>query len=173
MAPPTLESHERPDPEGSPPGELSPSNTRHIVGLVSGANQTCGASIGASYQIDCLRAYYLQLAKSLPDSGEYLPIKQALNNAADRLGRIVQRYADPSAPKLRLSGRYNPNMPPLPDLTPIRKGSERRAAAEAQKVVQETTMIILRSGDDPSRRTAHYQQIAAAVESNMVILRSS
>ena len=45
--------------------------------------------------------------------------------------------------------------------------------AQAEEVVKETELVILRSGEDPTRRTAHYQEVAEAVDSNLVILRSA
>jgi hypothetical protein len=39
--------------------------------------------------------------------------------------------------------------------------------------VEETELIIIRSGGDPARRTQAYTDVAAAVEENLVILRSA
>ena len=45
--------------------------------------------------------------------------------------------------------------------------------AQAEAVVKEAEIVILRSGEDPTRRTAHFEDVSAALDSNLVILRSA
>jgi hypothetical protein len=61
----------------------------------------------------------------------------------------------------------------MPRLRAVAPEAESAALAAAEAVVIETAAVILRSGEDPTRRTAHFQAIAAAVDSNLVILRSA
>ena len=156
------------------PGEnLNAGVTKAIVKILQGADKTCGTRIDLRYRIDCLRIYYLKVAANLPDTGDYLPIKQAMLRAADKLDAIVTKYQDESAPVIRPREGHKPLSKRLPPVRPVKKAFAEAAAAEAARVVEETELIIIRSGGDPARRTPHYNEIAAAVEDNLVILRSA
>lgn len=147
--------------------------TKSIVKILQGADKTCDARIDLRYRIDCLRLYYLKVATNLPDTGDYLPIKQAMLDAADKLDAIVTKYEDDMAPPLRLREGHKPMAKRLPPVRAVKEGFADEAAAEAAAVVKETELIIIRSGGDPARRTQAYTDVAAAVEGNLVILRSA
>ncbi|TXH14199.1 MAG: hypothetical protein E6R00_09295 [Gammaproteobacteria bacterium] len=147
--------------------------TKGIVKILQGADKTCDARIDLRYRIDCLRLYYLKVAANLPNSGDYLPIKSAMLDAADKLDAIVRKYEDVNAPPLRLREGHKPMAKRLPPVRAVKEGFAEVAAAEAADVVKETELIIIRSGGDPARRTEHYNEVAAAVEDNLVILRSA
>ena len=108
-----------------------------------------------------------------PDSGDYLPIKTAMLDAAGKLDAIVTKYEDDMAPPLRLREGHKPMAKRLPPVRAVKEGFADEAAAEAAAVVKETELIIIRSGGDPARRTQAYTDVAAAVEDNLVILRSA
>lgn len=160
--------------DGSEPGEnLNSGVTKGIVKILQGANKTCDRTIELRYRIDCLRLYYLKVATNLPDTGDYLPVKEAMLDAAAKLDAIVTKYEDESAPVLRPREGHKPAAKRLPKVRPVKEAFAEAAAVEAAMVVEETELIILRSGGDPARRTQHYTEIAAAVEENLVILRST
>jgi hypothetical protein len=156
------------------PGQnLNSGVTKSIVKVLQGANKTCDSRIDLRYRIDCLRLYYLKVAANLPNSGDYLPIKKAMLDAADKLDAIVIKYEDESAPAIRPREGHKPAAKRLPAVRPVKEAFAEAAAVEAAMVVEETELIILRSGGDPARRTQHYTDVAAAVEENLVILRSA
>ncbi len=161
--------------DGSPhPAHIVNTNvTKAIVKILQGADKTCDARIDLRYRIDCLRLYYLKVAANLPDSGDYLPIKTAMLDAAGKLDAIVTKYEDDMAPPLRLREGHKPMAKRLPPVRAVKEGFADEAAAEAAAVVKETELIIIRSGGDPARRTQAYTDVAAAVEDNLVILRSA
>ncbi len=161
--------------DGGPSGEaINTGVTKEIVKIIAGANETCDDDrIELRYRIDCLRIYYLKVADRLPDRGDYLPIKKAMIDAADKLDAIVTKYEDESAPVIRPRERHKPLAKRLPQVRPVKEAFAEAAAVEAAMVVEETELIIIRSGGDPARRTQHYTEVAAAVEENLVILRSS
>lgn len=162
------------DRGGPQPGQsLNSGVTKGIVKILQGADKTCGSRIELRYRIDCLRLYYLKVAANLPDSGDYLPIKKAMLDAAEKLDAIVTKYEDESAPVIRPRENHKPAAKRLPAVRPVKEAFAEAAAAEAARVVEETELIIIRSGGDPARRTQHYTEVAAAVEENLVILRSS
>jgi hypothetical protein len=160
--------------EGDQPGQsLNTGVTKAIVKILQGADKTCDSRIDLRYRIDCLRIYYLKVAANLPDSGDYLPIKRAMLDAADKLDAIVTKYQDESAPVIRPREGHKSGAKRLPPVRPVKEAFAEAAAVEAAMVVEETELVIIRSGGDPARRTQHYTEVAAAVEDNLVILRST
>jgi hypothetical protein len=162
------------NPRDPQPGQvINKGVTKAIVKILQGADQTCGTRIDLRYRIDCLRLYYLKVAANLPESGDYLPIKKAMLDAADKLDAIVIQYQDDMVPPLRLREGHKPMAKRLPPVRAVKEAFAETAAAEAARVVEETELIIIRSGGDPARRTQAYTDVAAAVEENLVILRSA
>lgn len=148
--------------------------TKEIVKIIQGATDTCGSEvIELRYRIDCLRIYYERVAERLPDTGDYLPVKRAMLDAAAKLDAIVTANLDESAPAIRPREGHKSMAKRLPKVRAVREDMAEIAAAQAAAVVEETELIIIRSGGDPARRTEHYTAIAAAVEDNLVILRSA
>jgi len=152
---------------------LNKSTTRKIVKLLQEANDTCGAQIDRSYRIDCLRVYYGWIADDLPDSGEYLPIKQQIQKAEQKLAAIVSANVDTKAPAITPRKGHKPSAKKLPPLRAVKKSAESKAVGQATAVINGAQLLILRSGEDPTRRTAHYEEVSAALDSNLVILRSA
>ncbi len=147
--------------------------TQEIVNILEGANKTCERELDLRYRIDCLRIYYQRVAERLPATGDYLPIKQAMADAAAKLDAIVAANLDETAPAIRPREGHKPQAKRLPAIRPVKAENAAAAAAQAAEVVKETELIIIRSGGDPARRTEAYTDVAAAVEDNLVILRSA
>ena len=160
-------------PWGPGPVDLTTANTAGLAASISGVVETCGTAVAAGYRIDCLRRAYIDIARSIPDTGDYRPIRQALLDAAGKLDAIVTANLDPTAPVINPHEKGRPLAGRIGSVRAV--APERLAAASraAEKVIADTGMLILRSGEIPKRRTAHYQQIAAAMDGTMVVLRSS
>jgi hypothetical protein len=94
-------------------------------------------------------------------------------DAAAKLDAIVLANLDETAPAIRPREGHKPLAKRLPPVRAVKKSAEQAAAAQAAAVVEETELIIIRSGGDPARRTQAYTDVAAAVEENLVILRSA
>jgi hypothetical protein len=143
------------------------------VRILEGASATCDNRIQLRYRVDCLRLYYGRVADSLPDRGDYAPIKRAMLDAEAKLDAIVTANLDEDVPAIRPRDKHKPAAKRIPPVRAVKEDRAEIAAAQAAKVVEEVELVILRSGGDPARRTPHYTAIAAAVEDNLVILRSS
>jgi hypothetical protein len=166
---------ERPDSQPPAPAgvNLSTRVTRQLVRVIEGANRTCDEKIDLRYRIDCLRVYYGWVADELPDTGEYLPIKKAMRQAEAKLDAIVRANLDEAAPPIRPEEAQGLDDRTMPPVRAVKRERAEAAAIQAAVVVEETELIILRSGGDPARRTKHYTEVAAAVEENLIILRSA
>lgn len=148
--------------------------TKGIVNIIQGATDTCGSGlIDPRFRIDCLRIYYQKVAESLPDTGDYLPIKKAMLGAAAKLDAIVTANLDEQTPSIRPREGHKSLAKRLPPVRAVKEEMAEIALAQAAAVVKETELIIIRSGGDPARRTEHYTDVAAAVEDNLVILLSA
>lgn len=152
---------------------LNKGTTNNLVRILKDANDTCDERILKRYRIDCLRIYYGWVADELPESGEYLPIKQAMRKAEKKLSAIVSANVDKTQPVITPREGHKKNAKKMPPLRAVKPAAEKKAIAQAEAVVKETELVILRSGEDPARRAEHFQEVAAAVDSNLVILRSA
>ena len=124
------------------------------------------------YRIDCLRQNMQRIADSLPDDGDYGRVKRILSNAAGKLGGIVEKYADPKAPRLTPPPGANPRFRQNRSYKAVRRDKVRQAMTEAAQAVQEAATQLLRSSENSAARLAHYQSISVAVGSTKVLLRS-
>jgi hypothetical protein len=171
---PSFSQPDDPEPPDLPgPIDLTTTSTATVATELAQANDTCGDKVDSRYKIDCLRQSYLKLARAIPRGSDYEPVKAALIDAAAKLDRIVTDNLDPAAPTIRPRDRGKDRTPRLPPVRAVAPERLAAANAAAAAVVQETGLLILRSGRDPKRRNVHYQEIAAAVDSNIVLLRSS
>jgi len=159
---------------GSKGSNLNTGTTKGLVTILNKANATCGSTkMEARYRIDCLRIYYGWVADELPDTGDYAPIKKAMRRAEAKLDAIVKANLDTNEPAIEPREGYKSNAKRMPPVRAVKKSATRKAAAQAAAVVQEAELVIVRSGEDPSRRKPHFTEVAAAVEDNLVILRSA
>ncbi len=166
--------YEDDDDPVTPGKALNKGFTRQIVRILLHANETCDdPRIELRYRVDCIRVYYGWAADALPDRGDYAPIKKALREAEKKLAAIVSANIDRSAPVITPREGHKPAAKKLPPLRAVKKSSAKKVAKKAEAVVKETELVILRSGEDPSRREEHFDAVAEAVDSNLVILRSA
>jgi hypothetical protein len=147
--------------------------TNTLVRILGDANRTCDKRIELRYRIDCLRIYYGWVADELPDTGDYVPIKKAMRRAEAKLNAIAKANLDTTEPKIEPREGHKKNAARVPPIRPVKKAAAKKAAAQATAVVQELELVILRSGEDPSKRKPHFAEVAAAVEDNLVVLRSA
>jgi hypothetical protein len=147
--------------------------TNTLVRILGDANRTCDKRIELRYRIDCLRIYYGWVADELPDTGDYVPIKKAMRRAEAKLNAIVKANLDTTEPKIEPREGHKKNAARVPPIRPVKKAAAKKAAAQATAVVEELELVILRSGEDPSKRKPHFAEVAAAVEDNLVVLRSA
>ncbi len=161
-------------PRSNPATPVTENTTQEVVDVISTAKDTCSDDwINETYRIDCIRQTLLLAAAKLPTRGDYAPVKAALVDAADKLDKIVKQNGSAS------SGTVSPNIggrplaPTLPPLRAVDPAAQEQAVAEALAVLEEAETILLRSSENSTRRLEHYQQVAQAIDSTKVLLRSS
>lgn len=168
------QSYNQADGGGKSGGGFSDERTKEIIDQIAKATRTCGTDqIARRYRVDCLRYELWRISQALPKSGDYAPVQAALAKAARDLDRIAERYADPAAPGVRASIGGKPLAPQTPPLNAVRREDEDRAIREAERVIEEAQTILLRSSAQSQARSVAFQDIATALDSTKVLLRSA
>lgn len=124
--------------------------------------------VGAAARIDCLSDKYAETARSFSNRGPERELKKAFRSASKKLRRIVRQNQDRSASKIMPKSKTTASSRPLQQ---VKVENQRRANAQAQKVIEELQTVILRSKGSRDQ-TDKYAQIAQAVASDKLLLRS-
>ncbi|WPE20219.1 hypothetical protein [Shinella zoogloeoides] len=143
--------------------------TRSIVRNINAASAEC-AAYEPVYRIDCLRQRLLDIARRIPKGKAYDEARQIVQRAAGRLGRIQAANLDAKAPRMRSRG--NARMKETKTYTAVRKRNLEKAMEAARQVIEEAQTQLLRASENSEKRASHYRDIAAAVGSTKVLLRS-
>lgn len=122
------------------------------------------------YRIDCLSQSYRDTAQKLSSRGDYSEARTVLLDTADKLDALVRSNRDRKQPRIHL--KESPDGPRVNKraFTPVKAQSVARVKRQAIPILEEASTKLLRSA---SASSTHYQRIAAAVDSNKVLLRSS
>ncbi len=155
---------------------LSDDDTHLIIKELGEASTFC-SRLDEVYRIDCLSNQYEQIADTLPERGDYEPIKTQLMSAAQELAALARENQDPIVPVLPVTSpepkSKTPKAKTTRPLVPVSKKRIAKVQRAAVKVIEETQTILLRSAENSRRRQTHYTKIATAIGSNKVLLRSA
>jgi len=158
-------------PKAAVSAAASVPSTSTVVGLIESISETC-APVGSEYRVDCIASELEVVAARLPESGDYNEARLILKDAAQELNKLSRQNVDRTKPRVRVklppeSGRSTTQA--LAAVKPEAVASVNEAAIE---VLENATTVLLRSAENSANRAVHYQQIAQAVDSNKVLLRS-
>jgi hypothetical protein len=153
--------------------ELSDEATDEITRRFREARQFCGNLPSAEYTVDCLGDALGQIARSLPATGDYAEAHAAILQASEKLRALARANADPTLPRGTVRQRGPNARSSSSPLTPVRSDALADVNRQAVAILEEAETILLRSAENSAARKVHYQQIAAAVGSNKVLLRST
>lgn len=149
---------------------VNPFVTASIVANLRAVGGECGG-YDPAYRIDCLRQGFAATAQRIPRRGEYREIRAIIEEANRNLGAVVSANADARAPKQ--ASRGNARFKQRRSYTPVKRQNLRSAMQQAQRVVAEAETRLLRSSENSEKRFQHYQQVATAIGSTKVLLRSA
>ena len=160
------------DSEGPGVGTETPTDylTNAITKNINGAKAEC-SRYDPIYRIDCLRMRLLDIARRIPQGPAYREARQIIARASDRLGSIQGRYLDSRVPRQRSRG--NARLKEARTYAAVKRANLNKAMAEAARVIDEAQTQLLRASENSEKRANHYRQIAAAVGSTKVLLRSA
>jgi hypothetical protein len=151
---------------------LSAENTDRVVNILQAGQAFCVALPDSVYAIDCLAERMEAAAAAMPETGDYADARAVLLAGAARLNALAVANADPAKPRAEARAVAEGGIRTTRPLVPVRPEVLAEVAAEAQQIVDETETLLLRSAENSAARKVHYERIAAAVDSNKVLLRS-
>jgi hypothetical protein len=153
-------------------GTVSNQATERVTRSIEGVYAFCLSVGQQEYLVDCLGAGLADLADELPNTGDYAEAKVILENAAVKLRALAQANASPTLPKARLSGTINNTPVRTKRLTPVKTEAVSSTAVQAAAILEEAETLLLRSTSNSDRRKVHYAQMAQAIGSQKILLRS-
>lgn len=143
--------------------------TSSIVRNINGARAEC-ATYDPVYRIDCLRQRLADIAQRIPAGPAYSEARQIISRASSKLGRIQSGITDAKVPRQR--SRANPRLKQTKTYAAVKREKLSKAMEQARQVIDEASTQLLRAAENSEKRASHYQQIAAALDSTKVLLRS-
>lgn len=146
----------------------APVSVQSVVPAVEGASVLCNISGG--YAVDCMAERYENMARELGDSRLNAEAREILEDTAAKLRSVALRNQSATLPPARLKtadGTLRTSRP----IVAVAEDRQAAAAAEAVQIIAEAQTMLLRSAESSNRQV--YAQIASAMESNKVLLRSS
>lgn len=146
--------------------------TAQIVQSIDAAYAFCARSVQQEYLIDCLGSNLADLAAEIPKTGDYAEAAQILEDASKKLRTIARDNRSSTLPKARLKGMVDDVEVTTKRLVPVETSSLSESAALAADVLAETQTLLLRSSENSERRKVPYEQIAMAIGSQKILLRS-
>lgn len=146
--------------------------TKDITQSIDGVYKFCTTVQQKEYMVDCLGAGLDEIAESMPKTGDYAEAQAILENASVKLRALAKTNASKTLPKGRLSGTVNKKPVRTQTLTPVKTAALKSTTAQATAILKEAETLLLRSTANSDRRKVHYAQMAKAVGTGTVLLRS-
>ncbi len=160
-----------PSDHGSPTGRSPTTQVTTVPQLSTRLAQmkTMCAAAG-SYVADCLAERLATLSLDAARLDGHSEMKQILRETAEELRLLVRKNSDPEAPRARInSADGQRSARPLVAVPASRRPSVHR---QAIAIIEEAETQLLRSSTQSAARASQYQQVAEALGSNKVLLRS-
>lgn len=114
-----------------------------------------------NYRYDCYDEAYYRTARKISRNPAYDPVEDVMNEVGRKITAIVDANQDPNLPVLRKG--FNTYRPIKTEALPASK-------EKVAQAIEEARTILLRT---PENGGDNFQRIAAALESNKVLLRSA
>lgn len=155
------------DPTGRSP-ETQVNSIDQVAPRLASATALCAASGG--YLADCIAERIEALTKDTSKMAGHPEMQQILRETAEALRLLVRENRDPQLPRARLiAADGQSSSRPLVAVAPDRIESTH---ARAIQILEEAETRLLRSATQSSERANQYRQVAEALGSNKVLLRS-
>ena len=153
------------------PTQMSAVAIGNLLTTLQNAQKFCQIikNVSPEYTIDCISERLAYASRQIAYDRNFAEISKALSDAADKLNGIAQQNRNQSAKSRRYKSGGQRNTRAL---TPVTQANIYKANAQARAVIEETQVVLLRSSEGSEKSEAQFQQIAAAVGSNKVLLRT-
>lgn len=156
-----------------PAGEFgSAAYLAELLGTLAAAKAFCRATGDSALQVDCLSERLETAAGGIPRGTDYDEVRGVLQDTSARLKRLARQNRDPGRGRVTVTSSANPAERTARPLTPVSAAAQAAVNQEAARILEEAATVLLRSAEAAQERQTQYAQIAAAIDSNKVLLRS-
>lgn len=140
----------------------------YVVNKLSEISRLCSETGG--YVVDCIAERLEVLENELRGLPGQREVQKILRQAAVDLHSVARKYRDPATPRANVRTHDNSLQTSRP-LTAIAPDQKEAAVAKALTIIEEAETQLLRSASTSSH-SARFQDIASALGSNKVLLRT-
>ncbi|MEM8728779.1 MAG: hypothetical protein AAGF79_02585 [Pseudomonadota bacterium] len=148
------------DSAGGRDKELTFETTSQLIRQLNQDFQRC-FELEPNYRYDCYDDAYFRGARTVRENPAYEPVEQVLREVGEDIQSIVARNKDPDLPDIQRG---------FSTFQPIKTEALPMAKARVLESIEEAQTVLLRT---PETGGENFQRIAAALESNKVLLRSA
>ncbi|MFY0310188.1 hypothetical protein ACFMBG_09890 [Leisingera sp. D0M16] len=143
-----------------------------LLATLAAAKAFCSAAGESALQVDCLSERLETAADGIPEGTDYDEVRSVLQDTSVRLRQLARQNRDPDRRRVTVSSASNPAERTARPLTPVRASVQAAVNREAARILEEAATVLLRSAESARERQTQYAQIAEAIDSNKVLLRS-
>ncbi|OED47004.1 hypothetical protein [Leisingera sp. S232] len=156
-----------------PAGEFgSAAFLSEMLATLAAAKAFCRAAGDPALNVDCLSERLETAADGIPDGTDYDEVRGVLQETSQRLKRLARQNSDPTRGRVTVTSSANPAERTSRPLTAVSSVAQAAVNQEAVRILEEAATVLLRSAEAAQERQTQYAQIAAAIDSNKVLLRS-
>lgn len=156
-----------------PAGDFGSANfTRQLVSSLATAKAFCGGLDKSAYRVDCLAERLQVVSDGIPEGTDYDEVRQVLEAASAEMALLARDNRDPDLPRAPASRQGDSSERSTRPLTPVASGAQAEVGERAIAILEQAQTQLLRSAEGSNRRSLQYAQIAEAIDSTKVLLRS-
>ncbi|KIC39784.1 hypothetical protein RA26_03610 [Leisingera sp. ANG-M7] len=156
-----------------PAGEFgSAAFLSELLSTLAAAKAFCSSTGDSSLQVDCLSERLEAAADGIPNGTDYEEVREVLQDTSQQLKRLARQNRDPNRGRVTVTSSTDQAQKTNRPLIPVRASAQAEVNREAAKMFEEAGKVLLRSAEAAQERQTQYAQIAAAIDSNKVLLRS-
>lgn len=154
-------------------GPANPEGTQAIVNEIERAVREC-SQLPNAYRHECLAKKLQEISEKIAETGDYAEAKTILRQAADRIEAVTRANIDRTQPRLVVRGTDPVTAEPTrtPPISAVRPESLDAVDTAVESIIEEAATQLLRSTESSEARQLSYLEIAEAVDSTKVLLRS-
>jgi hypothetical protein len=158
--------------EPSPSSGAAPASTASIIASLDAATKFCLKAGSDGYGVDCVAERLSVLSNELKGKKEFEELQAILEKASNDLHEIARANRSNTVAPAFISVQGETKTTTTRRLIAVDEAKLEIAVTQAIAVIEEAETLLLRSAEGTSDRALQYQQIASALGSNKVLLRS-
>lgn len=164
-------SEPSPEAEGTSTGRSPTTQVSSVAQLTTRLSQMKSMCSGSGeFVVDCLAERIQALGLDATNLNGHREMKQILEDTAEELRLLVRANSDRTAPRAKITSKDGQRSSrPLVAVAPDQRAQVQR---QAIAILEEAETKLLRSSTQSAARASQYQQVAEALGSNKVLLRS-